>query len=108
MNNIQIGLLMLLLTALGVIGYNVWLRETTPPAISYTAFLTDLDKGDIKKVHLKGGEITGENKKGQRFSAFSPDVAGLMPLLVVNPSTSPLIRLNPGLADYSSRWFPSS
>jgi len=82
MNNIQIGLLMLLLTALGVIGYNVWLRETTPPAISYTAFLTDLDKGDIRKVHLKGGEITGENRKGQRFSAFSPDVAGLMPLLV--------------------------
>ncbi|MBU3982256.1 MAG: cell division protein FtsH, partial [Proteobacteria bacterium] len=68
MNNVQMGLLMLLLTTLGVVGYNVWLRETTPPTMTYTAFLADLDKSEIKKIHLRGGEITGENKKGNSFS----------------------------------------
>lgn len=100
MNNIQMGLLMLLLTTLGVVGYNVWLRETTPPVMTYTAFLADLDKKEIKKVHLRGGEITGENKKGTSFSTFSPDVPGLMPQLVdksvevtAEPSHSGLVNV---------------
>ncbi len=81
MKSIHAGLLLFLLTALGIVGYNVWLRETTPPAISYSAFLTDLEQGKVKKIHLQGGEVIGENKNGREFSSFSPDVPGLMPKL---------------------------
>jgi len=106
MTNIQIGLLMLLLTALGIFGYNVWLRETTPPAISYTAFLADLDKGDIKKIHLEGGKITGEDKKGHRFSAFSPDIPGLMPLLVSQSIDITADPAEPGLGGLLQSMIP--
>ena len=41
-NPVQIGLLLLTLTAVAVFGYNVDLRETTPPARSYSDFLADL------------------------------------------------------------------
>lgn len=30
-NKIQLGLLLIFLTILGVLGYNAWLWETTPP-----------------------------------------------------------------------------
>jgi len=106
MSNIQTGLLMLLLTAIGVIGYNVWLRETTPPPISYTAFLADLDKGDIQKIHLRGGEITGENKKGQSFSAFSPDLTGLMPLLLSKSVEISAEPVEPGLGGFLQSLIP--
>jgi cell division protease FtsH len=106
MKNIHIGLLMFLLTALGVVGYNVWLRETTPPAMTYTAFLADLDQDQIKKVHLRGGKITGENLTGQHFSTFSPDVPGLMPLLInkcVEISADPS---EPGLGNFLQSMIP--
>ncbi len=106
MNNIQIGLLMLLLTALGVVGYNVWLRETTPPAVSYTDFLADLEKGEIKKIHLRGGEITGEKKKGQDFSVFSPDVPGLMPLLISKSVAITAESPDPGLGNFFQSLIP--
>jgi cell division protease FtsH len=106
MNNIQIGLLMLLLTALGVVGYNVWLLETTPPSISYTAFLAALDQGAIKKIHLKGGNIVGKNKKGEEFSTFAPDVSGLMPQLVSKSVEISAAPDDPGLGGFLQSLIP--
>ncbi len=106
MNNIQIGLLMLLLTALGLVGYNVWLRETTPPAMTYSAFLADLDKGEIKKIHLRGGEITGENIKKRSFTTFSPDVPGLMPLLTERAVDITAESADPGLGSFFQSMIP--
>ena len=106
MNNIQIGLLMLLLTALGVVGYNVWLRETTPPSMSYTAFLAELDRGEIKNIHLRGGEITGENNKGHSFSTFSPDVPGLMPQLMDKSVEITADSSDPGLGNFLQSMIP--
>ena len=63
-NPIQIGLLLLTLTAVAVFGYNVYLRETTPPARTYSEFLDDLRAGEIVRVHLRGGAITGEDSAG--------------------------------------------
>jgi len=80
-NPVQIGLLLLTLTAVAVFGYNVYLRETTPPARNYTEFLDDLRAGEIVRVHLRGGAITGEDNTGRPFGTFSPDVAALLPLL---------------------------
>ncbi|MBU4393986.1 MAG: AAA family ATPase, partial [Proteobacteria bacterium] len=106
MNNVQMGLLMLLLTTLGVVGYNVWLRETTPPTMTYTAFLADLDKSEIKKIHLRGGEITGENKKGNSFSTFSPDVPGLMPQLINKSVEITADPSDPGLGNFLQSMIP--
>jgi cell division protease FtsH len=80
-NNIQIGLWMLLLTAVGIIGYNVYIKETTAPEQSYTQFLEELDQDKIVKVHLQGGLIRGEDSIGRPFSTYVPDVNNLMPLL---------------------------
>jgi cell division protease FtsH len=80
-NNIQAGLWLLLLTALAIIGYNIFLKETTPPSQSYTIFLTELQEDKISKVHLKGGAITGEDILGHQFSSYCPDITTLIPLL---------------------------
>jgi len=106
LNNIQMGLLMLLLTTLGLIGYNVWLRETTPPAMTYSAFLADLEGQEIKKIHLRGGIITGEDKKGRRFSTFSPDVPGLMPLLIKQAIEISADPSDPGLGNFFQAMIP--
>ena len=81
-NRIQTGLLLLFLSALGVLGYNVWLAETTPPERTYTDFLFDLQSNQIAAVHIKGGKIRGEDKIGRTFRTFSPDLPTLMPLLL--------------------------
>ena len=41
-NRVQAGLLVIFLTVLGVLGYNAWLLETTPPERTYTEFLSDV------------------------------------------------------------------
>ncbi|MBU1234606.1 MAG: ATP-dependent zinc metalloprotease FtsH [Proteobacteria bacterium] len=81
MSQIQIGLLLLLLTLLGVVGYNVYLSETTPNEISYTDFMEQLQKGEIKAVHLKGGAVKGEDCRKQAFSSFIPDVPATLTIL---------------------------
>jgi len=45
MSQIQTGLLVLLLTLIGVVGYNVYLHETTPNDISYSNFIELLEEG---------------------------------------------------------------
>jgi len=79
---VQLGLLLLTLTAIGVFGYNVYLRETTPPEQAYTHFLAELHQGNIKKVHFRGAILTGEDTAGRPFGTFVPDVAALVPRLV--------------------------
>ena len=81
-NRIQVGLLLIFLTILGVLGYNAWLWETTPPERSYTEFLTDLKNSQVISVHLKGGEIRGEDKIGRQFRTFTPDLPALIPSLL--------------------------
>jgi len=81
-NNVQIGLLLLTITAIAIAGYNIYLRESTPPPRSFTDFLTEVKQGEIIKVHLRGGAITGEDHAGRQFTTFAPDVSSLLPLLL--------------------------
>ena len=81
MSQIQTGLLVLLLTFIGVVGYNVYLHETTPEEIAYTKFISCIEEGKIKAVHLKGGMVTGENISKRSFSSYVPDIPSIMPLL---------------------------
>ena len=80
MSQIQTGLLVLLLTFLGVVGYNVYLNETTPIERSYSEFIEFVEQGKIKSIHLKGGEVTAEDILSHSFSSYIPDVALVMPL----------------------------
>jgi cell division protease FtsH len=80
-NRIQLGLLLIFLTIIGVLGYNAWLWETTPPERNYTQFLADLESRQVISVHLQGGEIRGEDKIGRQFRTFTPDLPALIPLL---------------------------
>ncbi|MGW8193545.1 MAG: ATP-dependent zinc metalloprotease FtsH [Desulforhopalus sp.] len=78
----QAGLMLLFISIVAVLSYNIWLVETTPPECSYSQFLTDLREGHISTVHFKGGQIHGTDRYGHQFSTFSPDVRGLMPILL--------------------------
>ena len=81
-NRVQGGLLLLFFTIVGVLGYNAWLLETTPPELIYTDFLSDLAGGHIDAVHLQGGEIRGRDRSGRDFRTFAPDTVSLMVLLL--------------------------
>ena len=78
----QVRLILIGLTMLGLLGYNVWLLETTPPTMPYTTFINGLENNTVSTVELIGGEIYGEDKKGYQFITYSPDVPALMPLLL--------------------------
>ncbi len=83
-NNVQIGLWLLLLTGLGIIVYNIWLRETTYPPLPYTQFLSELQQNKILRVHLQGGAISGEDSAGRDFTTYAPEISTLMPLLLAH------------------------
>jgi cell division protease FtsH len=86
-NRVQASLLIIFLTFLGVLGYNAWLLETTPPERTYSEFLSDLKRGQVTSVHLKGSEIRGEDITGHIFRTFSPDLPALVPLLLASNIT---------------------
>ena len=83
-NRLQTGLLLLLFSALGLVGYNVYLRETTPPERSYNAFLAALDEGGISKVHVEGHILTAEENSRAAFRTYVPDIGILLPRLLAN------------------------
>lgn len=80
-NRVQLGLLLIFLTGLGVLAYNAWLLENTPPEQSYSAFIGDIEDGKLVSVHIQGGEIRGQDRSGTEFRTYSPDVPSLLPLL---------------------------
>nr|WP_320011183.1 ATP-dependent zinc metalloprotease FtsH [uncultured Desulfobulbus sp.] len=101
-NPIQWGLWLLTITAIAVFGYNVYLRENTPPQRSYNEFLNDLTQDNINAVHLHGQDLTGTDSAGRSFGTFVPDIAALTPLLVEHKVT---ITGEPVLPSESSEIF---
>ena len=106
-NNVQIGLLLLTITVIGIAAYNIYLRETTPPTRSFTEFLSEVRQGEIVSVHLRGGAITGKDHAGRQFATFAPDVASLLPLLLeqqvlITAEAEPV----PGIADLFKALLP--
>lgn len=78
----QTSLILIGITLLGLLGYNAWLLETTPPTMAYTTFVSNLEDNKISTVDLRGGEVLGEDKKGYQFITYCPDIPALMPLLL--------------------------
>ena len=81
-SRVQAGLLLIFLTFLGVLGYNAWLLETTPPERTYSDFLSEVKNGRIDSVHIRGFEVRGEDVNGVEFRTYSPDLPALVPLLI--------------------------
>lgn len=65
-----------------IILYNIWTLEKTLEQRNYTEFLAILEKGLVKEVHVKGGEIKWQDASGEEFMTFSPDPQNLVPRLV--------------------------
>lgn len=78
----QASLILIGVTLLGLLGYNVWLLETTPPTRAYTTFITELGENSIDTLELRNGTILGQDSIGRKFITFCPDVPALMPLLL--------------------------
>jgi len=74
-------LISIILIAISILVYKTWEMETTPPSISYSSFLTSIDKKEITEVHIKGGVVTGTDSFQRSFSTFAPDVENLIPRL---------------------------
>lgn len=83
-SRVQLGLLIIFLTFLGVLGYNAWLLETTPPERIYSEFLSEIKNGRIASVNIKGSEVRGEDVNGAAFMTYSPDLPALVPLLITS------------------------
>ena len=83
-NQIQLGLLILTIACFVLLGYNVYLRETTPPEQAYTEFIAAMQQGEITSVHLRGSQVTGEYVSGKKFSSYAPDITSLLPQLLEN------------------------
>jgi cell division protease FtsH len=74
-------ILIALLAILALIAFNIYTVENRPPVMEYSDFLTRLEQGEIRRVHLRGGSVTGEDALGQPFYAYVPDVGRLLPRL---------------------------
>jgi len=74
-------LLVMLLAVVCLVFYNLSTFEKSPPTLGYSDFIARLNKGEIRTVHLKGGEISGRDDNSQTFSSFAPDVTALLPQL---------------------------
>jgi len=74
--------LLLLFLVIGVVViYNINALESRPPYLSYSDFLSSLEKGEVSSVTLRGGEISGRLSGDRPFASYTPDVASLLPRL---------------------------
>ncbi len=74
--------LLLLCTLIGSGIAFIWKLEHSHAPIEYSQFLNDLKNNKVNKVHLRNGVVVITDKYDQTFQTFSPDISGLMPLLV--------------------------
>ena len=56
-------------------------QQGREPDISYTDFVTAVDKGDVTEVTMQGQYIRGKYLNGERFKSFAPDDPDLVQLL---------------------------
>ena len=73
---------LVILAVIGGMAAIFWKSENKLPSMSYNEFLVSLEKDEVIKVHIKGGEIALQDTFGREFSTFSPDVPSLLPQLI--------------------------
>ncbi len=77
--NLFIGFILLMMAATALVFWNL---ETRPETINYTDFLAILNKGEVKEVRLRGGEVCFTDISGRELATFSPDIGVLLPKLM--------------------------
>lgn len=82
MLNFKNFLIVFIVVVLGVVVFNIWNFENTPPSMEYSIFLEHLQNGEIQSVHVKGGEVRGNDVHDQPFATFSPDIDNLVEKLI--------------------------
>jgi cell division protease FtsH len=95
--------LLLIGLAAALFFYNAWQREHESPPLAYSAFLAQLEKGEIREVHLRQGMIVGTDRYDQVFSTYAPDIDQLLPKLLareVTVTTAPGAKSPMGGAAY--------
>ncbi|TKB08338.1 ATP-dependent zinc metalloprotease FtsH [Desulforhopalus sp. IMCC35007] len=78
----QAGLILTGVTLVGLLFYNVWLIETTPPNRPYSTFINQLQEERIRTVELTGGKIQAVDTTDNEFITYGPDIPALMPILL--------------------------
>ena len=74
--------LLFLITAFAIFAaYNTWQIEKRPPPIDYTALLEKIEKNEIKRVHMRGRQLTVTDQFGQTFLTYVPEVSNILPRL---------------------------
>lgn len=81
-NYLRNAMIAFVVTVVGVVVYNIWSLENTPPALSYSEFLASIEDEQIRKVHIRGGQINGVDIFDRPFTTYAPDVQQIIPRLV--------------------------
>jgi cell division protease FtsH len=71
-------LVLLVIVTLGVIFFNVWMVEIRPPALEYSAFVSQLENNKIQAVQIQGNKIRARDVDGQMYSIYVPHVPTLL------------------------------
>ena len=109
LKNIAIWALIGFLVFLILDFFNANQNPKTQTNISYSEFLSQVDKGSINSVEIKGNNIKGIYSSGDEFFTYSPGDPGLIEKLQKNNIeiiASPLEGDGPSLFDVLISWFP--
>ncbi len=95
---IRTAFFLALLAAAGGGGYLIWSVENAHPFLSYNEFIENLEKGEIRELHISGQEATLEDIYNRQFRVYVPDMNHLLPRLLAG---GVVVH---GSADYSRLW----
>jgi len=83
-------------------------RTTQPQALSYSQFINEVKRGQIKSVYIEDNTIDGRTLNGERFTTYSPNDPGLIGDLLNN--NVEILAQEPQrrslLMDILISWFP--
>ena len=82
---------------------------TTTSTISYSQFLSQLEKGSVSNVEIRGNNIKGTYSNGTQFNTYSPGDSNLIEKLQSNNIeiiAMPPEGNSPSLFDVLISWFP--
>ncbi|NPA39604.1 MAG: ATP-dependent metallopeptidase FtsH/Yme1/Tma family protein [Thermodesulfobacteria bacterium] len=99
-----------LIGVLLILAYNFFYNQSFYPIknVSYTQFLTQVEKGKVKEVIIQGDKVTGILKTGEKVLTYIPQDKDFIPLLkskgidiVVKPESQ-----NNWLTNFLISWLP--
>ncbi len=79
---IRAFLFLIFFSVAGVMFYSIWTLANSVPRVSYSEFIEMLEAGEISRVHIKGGKITGVDSDSTPFTTYAPDIEKIIPKLL--------------------------